>query len=702
MPKRDYSITKNRELSWLQFDERVLDEATFPFVPLFERLKFVAIFTSNLDEFYMIRVGSLNDLLDIKSDHIDNKSGMDDKEQLKAIYALTNKLIIKKDIIYDNLKHELDYQGIHLLDINTIDRNQKKFLNRQFEQQIQPILSPMIIDSHHPFPHLQNKKLYIAVLLKLKNKMSLGIVGIPTSNRLIEIGENSFVFLEKLILYKCDSIFKADEILEKAIICVTRNGDIDVAPEILDQMDDYRDYMQNVIKKRKRLAPVRLEIQGNLSEKGKDILLKALDLKNYQLFESISPLDMSFVYGLSKKYEKKVPELFYKPYIAPFPKEYDQDDSIINQLLKKDMLLYYPYESVTTFLRLLKAAAEDERVVSIKITLYRLANPSKVIEYLCQAAENGKAVTVLIELKARFDEQNNIDWAQVLEENGCNVMYGFDEYKVHSKICLITLKTPHHIRHIVQIGTGNYNEKTAKLYTDLCLMSASAELAEDAHNFFDNMAQGILDGTYHNLLVAPNHLKDQIIKMIDEQIALKDNGYIFMKMNSLSDIDIIDKFVEASQANVKIELVIRGICCLVPGIPQKTDNITIRSIVGRYLEHARIYVFGKRGSDKIYIASADMMTRNTENRVEVAAPIYNSNLKEKIYEIIDISLKDNVGARLLGNDGQYHHIHDQNNNINSQEELMRWAMENADRKLKKRKPLWKKVTKIIKQFSKNH
>lgn len=702
MDNRDYSYTKNRELSWLQFDERVLDEATFDYVPLMERFKFVAIFVSNLDEFYMIRVGSLNDLLELKSNHIDNKSGMTDKEQLKAIYALTSKLIIKKDIIYNNLKHELAFKGVNLLEISDLDRNQKRMLSRHFEEQIQPILSPMIIDSHHPFPHLQNKKLYIMVLLKIKNKTALGIVEVPGNNRLIEIEENSYVFLEKLILNKCDNIFKAEEILEKAIISVTRNGDIDVTSEILDQMDDYRDYMQNVIKKRKRLAPVRLEIQGSLSDKSKDILLKNLNLKEYQVFESASPLDMSFVYGLNKKYEKTHPEWFYRPYKAPLPKEYDPEEPIINQILNEDMLLYYPYDSTQPFLRLLKEAAQDERVVSIKITLYRLANPSKVVEYLCQAAENGKQVTVLIELKARFDEQNNINWAQVLEENGCNVMYGFDEYKVHSKICLITLRNAHHIHHILQVGTGNYNEKTAKLYTDFCLMSANKALAEDAFNFFNNMAQDVLDGNYNQLLVAPNHLKDQIIKMIDEQIALKDKGYIFMKLNSLSDIDIIDKFVEASQAQVKIDLIVRGICCLIPGVSQKTENINIYSIVGRYLEHARIYVFGKRGHDKVYIASADMMTRNTENRVEVAAPILQDNIKKKIYKIIDLSLSDNVGARIMGSDGEYHHIYDQSENINSQQALMDLAMSEASERTHVEKRKWQKFTKFINKHFKSH
>lgn len=693
---KDYSYLRNRELSWLKFNERVLDEATASNVPLFEKLKFCAIYASNLDEFFMIRVGSINDMKVEKTDHIDSKSGMTDKEQLTAIYDEVARLNIKKDIIYKNLKSELNFNKIHLLDFAALDKEQKKVACHHFDTQVLPVLSPLIINSYHPFPHLINKRIYIIALLKIKGKISLGVVGVPRkAKRLIEVSENNFVFVENIIFRKCEELFNADEIIDKAIISITRNGDVNVTSEYLDEMEDYRDYMKKLVEKRKSLAPIRLEIQGSLNDKCKQQLLKILNLKENQVFEQVAPLDMSFVYSLAKRYEKSRPDLFYKPFNAPYPKSYNFDESMINQVLKKDMLLYYPYETTTPFLRLLKNAADDPRVESIKITLYRLANPSKVVECLCQASENGKSVTVLIELKARFDEKNNIDWAEVLEENGCNVMYGFDEYKVHSKICLITLKLNHHYRYIVQVATGNYNEKTAKLYTDLSLMTANQAIADDAHEFFNNMAQGSLDGDYKELLVAPYHLKDRLIAMIDEQIALKEDGYIFMKLNSLNDIDIINKFVEASQNGVRIDLVIRGICCLVPGVIGKSENIYIRSIIGRYLEHARIYVFGKKGQEKMYISSADMMKRNTENRVEVACPIYDKDVKDKIYTIIEYNLKDNVGARILGSDNEYHHVVDGKAHFNSQEKLMEWTLENAPKERPKAKNIFEKLLKKI-------
>lgn len=698
---RDYSYTQNRELSWLKFDQRVMEEATIPSVPLFERCKFLSIFTSNLDEFFMIRVGSLNDLKDENNDHVDNKSGMSDEEQLQAIYQTVAKLTVKKDIVYHGLTTELQRNGIILSDPMVLDKEEKKMVSRYFKDRVAPILSPMIIDSHHPFPHLINNRLYVISLLKQDNAKQLGIVMVPTTTRLVEINENNFILLEQLINARIKDLYANREVLSSAVIKVTRNGDIDVNDEILDQMDDYRDAMKQVLKQRRRLAPVRLEIQGELKKDVVESLTKCLNLSKKQVYTMDSPLDMSFMYPLASRYEKTMPSLFYPPFSPQLPSWYNPDESMINTILKKDQLLYYPYDSATPFLRLLKNAAEDPRVVSIKITLYRLASNSKIVEYLLQAAENGKEVAVLIELKARFDEQHNIDWAKELEDGGCQVFYGFDELKVHSKICLITYQTTHHIRHIVQIGTGNYNEKTMKLYTDLTLMTSNPKIAEDASAFFNNMALGNLNGQYHELLVAPNHLKSEIIAKIDQQIDLARNGqnaYIFMKLNSLSDVDIIDKLVEASMANVKIDMVIRGICCLIPQIPGKTENITIRSIVGRYLEHARIYVFGKRGADQIYIASADMMTRNTENRVEVGVPIYDSDIRAKIYQIIDISLSDTIGARLLGSDGEYHPVQSDDQPLSSQDEFMKLAINNASNgKTRKKLPAWKRLFRILGQ-----
>ena len=698
---RDYSYTQNRELSWLKFDQRVMEEATIPSVPLFERCKFLSIFCSNLDEFFMIRVGSLNDLNDEKNDHVDNKSGMSDAEQLDAIYETVAKLTIKKDIVYHGLTTELERNGIIIADPMVLDKDEKKIISRYFKDRIAPILSPMIIDAHHPFPHLINNRLYVISLLKHNEGKQLGIVMVPTTNRLVEISENNFILLENLINARIKDLYPARDVLSSAVIRVTRNGDIDVNDEILDQMDDYRDAMKQVLKQRRRLAPVRLEIQGTLKKDVVDSLSKWLNLEKNQVYTMECPLDMSFMYPLASRYVKSLPTLFYPPFAPQLPSWYNSDESMINTIQKKDQLLYYPYESSTPFLRLLKNAAEDPRVVSIKITLYRLASNSKIVEYLLQAVENGKEVAVLIELKARFDEQHNIDWAKELEDGGCRVFYGFDELKVHSKICLITYQTTHHIRYIVQIGTGNYNEKTMKLYTDLTLMTSNPNIAEDAVAFFNNMALGNLNGQYHELLVAPNHLKTEIIAKINDQIALARSGqsaYIFMKLNSLSDVDIIDKLVEASIANVKIDMVIRGICCMIPQIPGKTENITIRSIVGRYLEHARIYVFGRRGQDQIYIASADMMTRNTENRVEVGVPIYDSDVRQRIYQIIDISLSDTIGARILGSDGEYHPVQSDEKPSASQDEFMKLAITNASQgKTRRKLPAWKKFFRILGQ-----
>ena len=696
---RDYSLTQNRELSWLKFNERVLEEAMFEEVPLYERLKFVSIFTSNLDEFYMIRVGSLRDLVFMKSKHFDTKTGMTDLQQLDAIYKETKRLYSKRDVVYQAVMMALEKHGIRINDYESLSKEEKKIASKYFQTNILPILSAQIVDVHHPFPHLVNKRHYIVVTLRHKNHQMLGIVPCPEIRNIVSIEKNVSIPMEQLIYAKVDEIFQTYEIKEKAIIRVTRNADIDVSDDILDEMDDYRIHMKKVLKKRARLAPVRLEAYQFLPLEIKKELLAHLKLTEKQVFISHCPLDMGFVFAVAKKVEKALPYLFYSPYSPALIKEYDSEENMIDQIAYRDMLLHYPYESMTPFLKLLKDSAEDKRVISIKITLYRLSNPSKIVENLILAAENGKDVTVLIELKARFDEQNNIDWAEILEEAGCNVFYGFDDYKVHSKICLITYQNASKISHIVQVGTGNYNEKTAKMYTDLCLMSANSQLTRDAFAFFSNMTQGNLDGEYHHLLVAPYHLKQPILSMIDEQIAIaKKNGegYIFMKINSLSDLEIIDKLIEASQAQVKVELVVRGITCLIPQIPNKTDNITIRSIVGRYLEHSRIYIFGKGEDAKMYLSSADMMTRNTNNRVEVACPILDKRVREKVWGIVDVLLSDQIKARMLGNDKEYHIIDQHSAPISAQNVFMENAkLAESQRSVKKKNKFKEAMRKLF-------
>ena len=696
---RDYSLTQNRELSWLKFNERVLEEAMFEEVPLYEKLKFVSIFTSNLDEFYMIRVGSLRDLVFMKSKHFDTKTGMTDLQQLDAIYKETKRLYSKRDVVYQAVMMALEKHGIRINDYESLSKEEKKIASKYFQTNILPILSAQIVDVHHPFPHLVNKRHYIVVTLRHKNHQMLGIVPCPEIRNIVSIEKNVSIPMEQLIYAKVDEIFQTYEIKEKAIIRVTRNADIDVSDDILDEMDDYRIHMKKVLKKRARLAPVRLEAYQFLPLEIKKELLAHLKLTEKQVFISHCPLDMGFVFAVAKKVEKALPYLFYSPYSPALIKEYDSEENMIDQIAYRDMLLHYPYESMTPFLKLLKDSAEDKRVISIKITLYRLSNPSKIVENLILAAENGKDVTVLIELKARFDEQNNIDWAEILEEAGCNVFYGFDDYKVHSKICLITYQNASKISHIVQVGTGNYNEKTAKMYTDLCLMSANSQLTQDTVAFFSNMTQGNLDGEYHHLLVAPCHLKQPILSMIDEQIAIaKKNGegYIFMKINSLSDLEIIDKLIEASQAQVKVELVVRGITCLIPQIPNKTDNITIRSIVGRYLEHSRIYIFGKGEDAKMYLSSADMMTRNTNNRVEVACPILDKRVREKVWGIVDVLLSDQIKARMLGNDKEYHIIDQHSAPISAQNVFMENAkLAESQRSVKKKNKFKETMRKLF-------
>lgn len=659
---KDISYTQNRELSWLKFNERVLQEAQDETVPVMERLKFISIFTSNLDEFFMVRVGSLFDMSQISPDEKDSKSGMTPGQQLKKIYEQIPFLMQSKEKIYADVSENLRKYGICDLSADELEEGEKKYVWDYFKNFILPILSPQIIDMSHPFPHLINKNLYIAAVLKekkdKKDKHYLGIIPVPSSLPYFISMPNEkqkFIRTENIILMFCGGLFGSYSVESARIVSVTRNADISFDEEKFDDDEsDSRQKMSLMLKKRARLCPVRLEIQGENDDTLKKLLLKRLNLDETQVYFSTAPLNMKYVFDI----EKKLPESFegdlrYIPYTPVWPADIDEYRSIIVQVEEKDKLLFYPYDKMEPFLKLLKEAAESKDVLSIKMTIYRLASASKVAQELCNAAENGKDVTVLMELRARFDEANNISWAERLEQAGCRVIYGIENFKCHSKVCLITKKTKDGIGYITQIGTGNYNEKTAAMYTDLSLITANKEIGKDAMTFFQNMLVSNLNGSYTSLMIAPVSLKSGLIKLIDSEIRKGAAGKIIIKANSLTERDIIDKLSEASCAGVKIQLILRGICCLRPGIKGKTENISVTSIVGRYLEHSRIYCFGQGENSRIYISSADLMTRNITRRVEIACPVYDKEIRETLMQMLDIMLKDNIKARSLGSDGIY-------------------------------------------------
>lgn len=664
----------NRELSWLKFNERVLEEAEDKTVPLCERFTFVSIYQTNLDEFFMVRVGSLYDQTLLPQDIRDNKTQMSSQEQIDAILAETRKLNKRKEKVYQKLIEKVAKEGIRLYRMDQIEDDKK--LERYFQAEILPLISPTVVGRRQPFPFLKNKEIYAVVALTTKSskKVRLGIVPC-TSNifqRMIEVpGEKgAFVLGEDLIYHYIAKVFPGYRIQGKALIRVTRNADID-ADALYDEDLDYREFMAELMKQRKKLAPIRLEMSGDLDIASMLMLDDYLGLEEKYVFHSSVPLDFSFVFQIQDMLRKNE-KLFYEKRTPQKSPMFQDGRSIIEQIKEGDKFLSYPYDSIRPFLRLLTEAAEDENVVSIKMTLYRLAKQSKVIEALIEAAENGKEVVVLVELRARFDEENNIEWSRLLENAGCQVIYGLDGYKVHSKLCLITRKADRQFECITQIGTGNYNEKTSRLYTDLSLMTADTNIGMEAAKVFRALAKGEVVEDMQHLLVAPKCLQNKVLDMIDEEINHAKNGepaYIGIKMNSLTDKKIIDKLVAASCAGVKIEMIIRGICCLVPGVKGKTENIRVISIVGRFLEHSRIYMFGTKERRKYYIASADLMTRNTVKRVEVAAPIYDPAIKEKLEYIFDIMNHDNQKARELHADGIYYKVQNDKEPLNSQERL---------------------------------
>ncbi len=675
-------FTQNRELSWLGFNDRVLSEAMDESVPLLERLKFISIFASNLDEFFMIRVGSLFDIMSVNESMIDGKSGMTPQEQLSRIFDAVRPLCLKKDRLFADVENQLRVHDIYNLSYDELEKNEKKIVRQYYKASILPILSPQIVDTHHPFPHLANNVIHIGVVLKHKNREVFGVIPMPESLPAVFYlpgSETRYIQTEKILVQHAQELFEPYAVSEKVIFKVTRNADVNPDDEVFADESDFRSRMKKVLRQRRRLAPVRLELSNQISKAFSSYFMEKLGLSQKQIYITDSPMKMDYVYQLPSKIpESKQMLLIYKKFTPVWSGAISKDESILKQVEKKDVLLSYPFESMEPFLQMIKEASGDPRVISIKITIYRLASHTKLVEYLCAAAENGKEVTVLIELRARFDEQNNINWSERLEEAGCNVTYGFDFYKVHSKICLITMKGRNGIQYITQVGTGNYNENTAKLYTDLSMITSNQPIGHDAAEFFKNMAISNLYGEYNHLIVSPVSLKSTVLNLIDEEIKKGENGRIFVKINSLTDAEIIDKLSQASCAGVKVRMVIRGICCLLPGIPNKTGNIEISSIVGRYLEHSRIYCFGTGADEKMYISSADFMTRNTERRVEVACPVYDEKLRAKIHAIMDVVLCDNVKARLLTPEGVYVKKERTEPRLDSQEFLMEQAEKFAD------------------------
>ena len=663
----------NRELSWLKFNERVLEEAENPEVPLCERLTFASIYQSNLDEFFMVRVGSLYDQTLLDKVICENKTGMTSQEQIDAILKRTRQINKRKEAVYEDLMARVAEQGIRILRFNELDEEGALYLERYFESEIAPLISPTVVGRRQPFPFLKNKEIYAVAVLGTKGKKDrLGIIPC-TSNifgRLIAVPgmPGTYMLAEELILHFAPVVFKGYKIKSKSLLRITRNADID-ADALYDEDLDYREFMEGLIKQRKKLAPVRLELSREIDKKGIAVLCDFLELDESHVFMSSTPLDLSFVFQIQDLLRKNT-ELYFPKRTPQKSDQFRDGKSIIEQIKEEDKLLSYPYESIRPFLHLLTEAAEDPDVISIKMTLYRVAKQSKVVEALIEAAENGKEVVVLVELRARFDEENNIGWSRRLEDAGCQVIYGLDGYKVHSKLCLITKKNGGQIEYITQIGTGNYNEKTSRLYTDLSLMTANVEIGLEASNVFQALSKGEVVEHSKHLLVAPKCLQNKVLDMLDEEIAHARNGeeaYAGFKLNSLTDKKIIDKLIEASKAGVKIDMIVRGICCLLPGVEGKTESIRIISIVGRFLEHSRIYIFGSQERRKYYIASADFMTRNTVRRVEVAAPVYDVKLQEKLQEMFDIMLSDNQKARQLGPDGNYQRVINEKAPVNSQE-----------------------------------
>ena len=677
---------QNRELSWLKFNERVLHEANRIESPLLERLKFISIFTTNLDEFFMIRVGTLTDSVLFSEKNVDTKTGMSAEEQLKKIFHAVKPLYEIREKSFQSVMDGFKNHGIHLKKMKDLDSKELKKMKEYFTYNVMPLLSPQIIDTKHPFPHLSNKRLHIAVTLKKKKDSVFGIIAMPVElDRIVKLEGSGchFVLLEDMIHYFADLAFGIYEITEKNILAVTRNADLNMEEDLVDEGIDYRLYMKDMLKKRQRLSPVRLEMSSHPSKEFLKFFCGKLSLDSSQVFYTEAPLELSFCFSL----EHIIDQDTYKRLVWPahIPAETiatDKKKNMIKTVSNGDVFLSYPYESMSPLLELIRQAAEDPMVLSIKITLYRIDQHSKIAESLIRAAENGKEILVIMELRARFDEDNNIEWAHRLDEAGCNVIYGMVGYKVHSKICLITRKDRGQIQYVTHISTGNYNEITAKFYTDLSIITANQDIGRDGAAIFTNIMLGNLEGAYKYLLVAPSSYKNNVLQLIQDerQKALEGKeGRIIIKCNSMTDKEIIEALVDASVAGVKISIIARGICCLIPGVPELTENIQIISIVGRFLEHSRVYCFGTGSDMKLYISSADLMTRSTNRRVEIACPILDPIIAGKIYHMIETALADNTQAWEQYSDGSYVSRYNSaaENVINSQEIFIKEAREST-------------------------
>lgn len=677
----DISFTQNRELSWLQFDQRVLEEANDKSVPLLERLRFFSIFDTNLEEFFMVRVGSLTDFKNLKKKPIDNKSGMTSDEQIDAILKECVDLYRKKDQVYNQLVDDLKVNGINLLKVSELSEKDKKYVEYYFNTKIEPILNFQIVDRVHPFPRLPNLALSVLFSLRKHNdKVSdrVGLIQVPDRiKRYLKINDTTFVFIEDIIKEYGYQVFEGYKVENKYIISLTRNTDISYDDDDFDIDQDFRSYMKTQLKKRKRLHPVRLEVDKDLSEESIEFLKAQFDLDEKNIFLTKSLMQPGFLFALVEDLPENIISNHTYDKFSPLDSAMvDPNEKMIDQIEKKDIILSFPYESMDPVIRLLEEAAEDDSVVSIKITLYRIAEDSKIAKALIKASENGKDVTVLMELRARFDEDNNLFWSTKLEDAGCKILFGFDNYKTHSKVCLITkVDDNENVEYVTQVATGNYNEKTAKLYTDFSFMTASGPIGQDAKELFDNIQLGNLEGEYDNLLVSPKSMQEGLARLIDEQIERQKqshDGYIRIKVNSVSDRKLIDKLSEASNAGVHIDMLVRGICCILPSIPNRTENVNIYQIVGRFLEHSRVYQFGRDLDAKLYISSADFMTRNIRNRMEVAVPIYDDEVKKRILDYLDLMFSDDVKIRKLLANSQYTKVQNVNN-IDAQDRLIERA-----------------------------
>lgn len=679
--------TQNRELSWLRFNERCLMEATDHSVPLLERLKFVSIFSTNLDEFFMVRIGSLTDMQQFTPNRIDNKSGMTPAAQVKKAYALANKLCKKREEIYLDLKKEMKNEGIYDLSLSECTKEDRAWMRKYFKTVVQPFIGAQIVDTRHPIPTMQSAVVYTGAIMRYNGSDVFALTSVPSRlDRIVKLPDTNgmirFVHMEDIILDNMDTLFKGAVVKEKMKFFVIRNADLSVDDDSFDDTEDYKDRMVQMLKKRKKMDVVRFVVSKKAGPTLRAYQQKYMKTKDEITYISNMPLDKKYMFDVAKllpqEKAKKLTYPEYEPKLSPCFKYGKQ--KLFDQVQEKDVLLSYPYESMEPFIQLVKEAATDPQVTSIKITIYRLARKARLVDYLSLAAENGKEVDVLIELKARFDEQNNIDYSERLLDAGCNVMYGFESYKVHSKLCLITREKGKATQHVALIATGNFNENTAKQYTDLAYVTANPGIVKDAVNFFQNMMTGRLDGRYNKLIVSPVSLKQTVLKLIEREKAKGDKGVIICKLNSVTDEEIIQALHDAGKAGVNVTLLVRGICCILPEVKKKTDNIHVYSIVGRYLEHSRIYIFGKGAQEKMYISSADFMTRNTERRVEVATPILDADVKAEIHAYLDLCFADNTKRRRMDDKGKYHHIHDGKESLNSQDEMMRLTKE-SDEKL---------------------